>query len=116
MMKLLTPLFLLLALNQGCAPVIFGYVLQPVDFYQARVTTCREFPEIHELSYEEVIDECNDHIGCTKFSKGSRPAQIFFLENHKEVLHHEMDHCIAGGPRHVGDSWNGKLATATFAK
>ncbi len=115
-MKRLISLFFAVALTQGCASVQFGYALEPVDMYQERVATCGESYEIHELSYKEVIEKCDDHVGCTKFRLGNQPAQIFFVEGHKEVLAHEVNHCIAGGPRHEGDDWSRGLAAATFAR
>lgn len=101
MKRLVFVLFVILC--QSCVPVQVGYILKPVDMYQARIGSCDSSTEIHAVSRYVAEQKCDNRLGCTFFETKKDPAQIWYLEGHKEILVHEMFHCEAGGPLHVGE-------------
>lgn len=93
----------LVVLCQSCVPIPVGYVLKPVDMYQARIGSCGTSPEIHAVSRPVAEQKCDNRLGCTFFETKNNPVQIWYMEGHKEILTHEMFHCEVGGPLHEGE-------------
>jgi len=83
--------------------VQLGYILKPVDMYQARTGDCGSNMEVHAVSRTVVEKTCSDRVGCLYFKTNNKPAQIWYEEGHREVLQHEIYHCMAGGPIHEGE-------------
>lgn len=94
---------LLVMFCQSCVPIQVGYILKPVDMYQARIGSCGSSLEIHAVSRPVAEQKCNNRLGCTFFETKKNPAQIWYAEGHQEILAHEMFHCEVGGPLHEGE-------------
>ena len=94
---------LLVMFCQSCVPIQVGYILKPVDMYQARIGSCGSSLEIHAVSRPVAEQKCNNRLGCTFFETKKNPVQIWYAEGHQEILAHEMFHCEVGGPLHEGE-------------
>ena len=96
-------LFLILQIT-SCTSSRLGYVLERVAMDQDQYEQCDPSSvPVYALSAEEILDQCGNWLGCIRFRQGPAAAVIYYRKGFPEILQHEMNHCIVGGPFHVSD-------------
>ena len=101
-MRAIILLALVMVLGTGCSSVKMGYILENVAMDQPRIASCSTY-KIETGTAEEMMENCGNWLGCTHFETDTKPAVVYYQEGHQEILIHELDHCIAGGPLHESD-------------